>query len=317
MHILEIIAPVFGLIIVGIVLRRVGFLKDVDVDVLNKLTFYVALPSLVVYNLLNAELSELFDFRIIMGMYLAMIMLMVLTYSFGTLLKINWQKKAVLMMATLRSNMAYIGLPILLNAFGESIVGKVSVILGLLSPGMYVLAVISAAVCEQGSASEKMSFANLVRGMVYTVVRTPIVVAVVIAIVLSSLQVSMPALLMQILSSLAQMALPIALLGIGASISIERLKGDLFMTIIVAFFKLVVLGCIGYVILSWLGVSEFDRAVGTLLLSMPTAVITYVVADGLGADRELAASSIVMTTVVSSVTISIWLYVLLFGLGVR
>lgn len=317
MHILKIIAPVFGLIVVGVVLRRIRFLKDADVEILNKLTFYIALPSLVAYNLLDAELSELFDFRIILGMYLAMIVLMILTYTLGTLLKFDWQQKAVLMMATLRGNMAYMGLPILMNAFGEGIVGKVSVIIGFLSPGMYILAVISAAVCEEHAAAEKMSLQELVKGMVYSIVKTPIVVAVVIAIVLSSLQVPIPALLMQILASLKQMAFPIALLGIGASISMERLKGDLSITLLVAVFKLVVLSCIGYAILLWLGVGEFDRTIGTLLLAMPTAIITYVVADGLGADKELAASSIVMTTVVSSITISAWLYVLSWGLGVR
>ncbi len=310
MHIVHIIGPVFALIAFGAILRKIKFLQGNEVNVLNKITFYVALPSLILYNVIVADAEEILNMPLIIGMYVAMVIMLILSYLVGTILKLDCSKKAVVVMSSFRCNMAYMGLPIIASAFGDEVISKTSIAIGFLSPGVFILSVLAAELCNIGDFEGENKWVGFIKEIGVSLVKTPMVVVSFLAIIISSLNITIPSLLMESLGGLSQMAFPIALLGVGASISMERLKGDIFVTGLIALWKLFVLSLIGYVVLRWLGVSGVDLSIGVLLLAMPTAIVTYVIADSLGADRKLAASGIVMTTVMSIVTISIWLMIL-------
>ena len=114
-----------------------------------------------------------------------------------------------------------------------------------------------------------------------------------------------------IISLLAATALPLALFCIGSSINTSAIAKHLKKMPLISISKLVVSPAIGFLLFNnILGLPRIDVAVGTLLLSMPPAVSTFLYVKQFGGNTELAASSISFNTIVSLATIPAILFLL-------
>lgn len=109
------------------------------------------------------------------------------------------------------------------------------------------------------------------------------------------------------LDMLARAAIPVALLSIGATMNWSALaRLDQFNGAICAI-KLVALPALALGASLALG---FDPAIGTVLVlfaALPTASAAHVLASAFGANRELVATLIAQTTLLSAISLPIWI----------
>jgi predicted permease len=87
------------------------------------------------------------------------------------------------------------------------------------------------------------------------------------------------------------------------------LKKDYKATIFACLFKLFLMVLLGYFLFEWLGVKGLDFKVGIILLACPTAFSSYLLSTKLGADKSLMSSDIMVSTLLSMVTLSLWLWI--------
>ena len=107
--------------------------------------------------------------------------------------------------------------------------------------------------------------------------------------------------------------MPLALLSVGASLDLPRLRTEIGSTTLVCLLKLVVypaLVCGGLLLL---GAAGDDLRFPVLIMASPTAVVSYVMAREMQGDEQLAGAIVIGTTVASLFSISGWLA--LFRLG--
>jgi len=109
---------------------------------------------------------------------------------------------------------------------------------------------------------------------------------------------------LQILSGLA---LPMALLIIGGSLSLQMLKSRLAAVLGTCSLKLLILPALGLALFRLAGQRVDDYLPAVILLASPTATIAYVMAREMGADSAFAVAAISATTLLSAVTFSFWL----------
>jgi predicted permease len=111
------------------------------------------------------------------------------------------------------------------------------------------------------------------------------------------------------------MTLPLALVAIGGSFSLEKLRGDLVMAGFATGIKIVWLPLVAAAILVALGVRGQDLGIGVLMAGTPAATATYIMAHQLKGDAELAGSIVMMSTLLSALTYTLSLIILrAFGL---
>lgn len=118
---------------------------------------------------------------------------------------------------------------------------------------------------------------------------------------------SVPAPVLEPLSMLAQAAIPIALISVGATMNwgaLARLNG--FSAILCAT-KLVVMPLAAVVASLTLGLNAGMAAVVVIWAALPTASAAHVLAAGFGADRELAATLVAQTTLLGAISLPIWI----------
>jgi predicted permease len=143
--------------------------------------------------------------------------------------------------------------------------------------------------------------------MTSRVVGNPVILSALAGMAFSISGVSVPLLIDRSLGILSGLALPLALLVIGASLSFELIRVHLSSALGSGILKLVLLPSMGYFLYEWFGVEAQDYLPGLILLAAPTATLTYVMATEMGGDIELAIATISVSTMLSAITFSMWL----------
>ena len=121
--------------------------------------------------------------------------------------------------------------------------------------------------------------------------------------------IPVPLVLGRCLDILSDLALPLALLIIGASLSFEMVQSRLMTILSTGVMKLILLPGIGYLLYRICGVAVDAYLPGIILLASPTATVTYVMAKEMKGDSELAVATISVSTLLSAITFSLWLNV--------
>ena len=299
---LNVVLPVFLIIALGFGIRGAHFVDKVFLDKISHLAYYVALPALLVWKVGTASFDLSFNPRLIAGSYLAVLICGLTAYAAARLLRLPPREVGSFTQGSIWGNMTYIGLPILLAAYGEEGLQRGGVLIGFMNPFMNAAAVVALTRPLKGSLDWKsiIDFRS--------VLTNPVIVACMTGLVLSYFRISFPTFAVNFLRFLSDLALPLALISMGGSLSFEKVKKDYKATAFACLFKLFVIAGLGWVLFDLLGVRGLDLKVGIVLLACPTAFSSYLLSSKLGADKSLMSSDIMVSTILSMITLSLWLW---------
>jgi hypothetical protein len=215
--------------------------------------------------------------------------------------------KGTFLQTSFHGNIGYMAYAIAFYALGSTHFPRTAILSSFLLIGQNMLAVLSLTACEVRLGSGKPSLLDLVR----RTLQNPIILSVSAGCTLSALSIPLPGTIKQGLGILAGMALPTALLLIGAGLSFRSLRSQARELAGIGILKLVGMPAIGYLLMTWAAVPEPLILPGVILLASPPATVTYVMAAELGGDAELAASSISVLTLLSACSYSLilWIFV--------
>ncbi len=299
--IVEVILPIFALLVAGFLAESLGILPPSLVNILNKGAFYVALPALVFHSVYSRSLGEIYS-PVILLVFCSIIFL-VLVVSFLVFREMDGRERwSTLLVQTYHGNLGYMGLPIVTFAFGEMAGAKASFLLGFVSPVQISLTVILLVYLNQTEAD--------IREQLKQILINPVLILLFTGILFSYFGLSLPTLPDRIISYIGEAALPMALLGVGAKIRIGGYRDDLRAISSVTVMKLVVMPLLGLIFLNLLGVDLLSLRAGILMLAMPTAISTFIYTSELGGDPKLASLNISFSTLTSLFTISVFLIIL-------
>jgi predicted permease len=138
----------------------------------------------------------------------------------------------------------------------------------------------------------------------------PVIVSAVGGMAISLSGYGLPVILDRSLKILSGMALPLALLVIGTSLSFSQMRRQLRWTLVISVFKLMLLPALGLMLFYLLRLNQVEYLPGLILLASPTATVSYVMASEMGGDPDLSTAAISISTLASALTFTLWL-----GLG--
>lgn len=304
-EIVEIVLPVFLVIILGWILRRIGMIDARFLEQVNRLVYYVCLPLLLFYKIATADFGSSFNGALVGGSMLGVTIGFMVSYGYAAWRRYPPATLGAFAQGSFRGNLAYMGLAIVFNAYGDEGLTRASVLMGFLVP-LYNLLAVSALLLPHRHRGQGQGWRFWLR----QVVGNPLIVAACAGIAWSFFSWPLPVVVTRGLSIASGMTLPLALLSLGGAFSVERLKGDLFCAMMATATKLVWIPLLAFVLLRVLGVSGLDLQVGVLMAGAPAAMATYIMAQQMEGDAELAGSIVVMSTALSALSYTIVLFLL-------
>ena len=302
-----IVLPVFLVIGLGFSLKRTGLVNSEFLFSLNRLIYYIALPALLFYKIAMADFIVSFNGALLTGLVVSVLIIFVISYGYAGIRNYRPSVQGAFCQGAFRGNLAYIGLAIVYNAFGEEGFAVAGILLGFLVPLFNFLSVL-ALILPQRRDTYQIGTFFLVKQIAYN----PLILASFGGIIWSFLGLPLPQIVDRALGIVTGMSLPLALIAIGASFSFGKLRGDLAVAALSAGLKIVILPTLTGGLLFLLGVRGQELAIGVLLAGTPTATAAYIMAQQMKSDAELSGAIIMLSTLCSLVTYTIALYFLQF-----
>lgn len=296
MAVLPSLAPVFLVILTGFALRRLGLMREELVAGTNRLCFYVGMPAMLIDKLATAHFdAEVFgapSFVMIAGMGSCI----VIAYLFGWLLRSPRSSLGALVQGSYRSNLAFVGLSLLINITGSSRAPEVLTGVMLMAVMVPLYNIIATIILSPAGVGHPLA---IIKRTLISVFRNPLVVSIIAGIAWSYWRLPMPVWAGRTLEALGQMSLPLALLGIGATLRLEHFGGRARLIAAAVSIKCLLGPAIGWGLGRMAGLSDDQILVIMVMLGCPTAAASFIMADQLGADRALAAGCVTFSTIFS------------------
>jgi predicted permease len=302
MDIINIILPVFLIVGLGYALRLAKFLKEDANNALSRLVFYIAAPALLFHGTSQTPLQRSVNLQVLLLIAAVTAFIGFLVYI--ACVRSSPSRRGVLAQGSHRSNMVFVGLPIITNAYGDSVLGPAAVLIGFMVIWYNLLAVLFLTLPhQQASASDSRVWI----GTVVKMAKNPLIIGCVGGMFVSAAGIGVPDALAKSLDLVGRTALPLALISVGAGLEFGKLRSEMAGAALVSFIKLIIYPALVYIGLFLLHVRGIDLEIPVLLMATPTAVVSYIMAKEMNGDERLAGAIVIGTTTASIVTISAWL----------
>lgn len=297
-----IVTPVFGLILLGWAAMRIQLLTEQGAEGLTAFVFYVAIPCLLFGSVARGSLGAGEHVRVALAYFTALLIVFaaaipIARAAFGA----GLAEAAVFATNVTFGNTVMIGIPLVFFAWGDVGEGPTLAIAGFHS---IVLLPLATMLVELGLAEHAaLSRTLAVTGM--AIVRNPVIMSLLAGIVWTWLDFGMPAPAERLISMLAAAAGPCALFALGTSLAGFKIAGDLTQSLAVTILKLVALPfAVAVVALFVFRLDPTAVAVATVVAAMPTGANAFVLANKYKLFERRSASSVLISTALSFVTLS-------------
>jgi len=291
-----------GIIGLGILARRTGILTPPRTALLNAVTFYVALPALIFTATYDQNPADIASLDLLGGVWLTMAATLGLAWLVHQRITVD-SRRSVAIVQSFHSNMGYLGLPLVTAGLGSPAAGQAAVILGI-GALTHTLVTTTTLVRINGTTTDP-------RRELGRLAKNPIVLTLAAGAAVATVAWTPPTSAIEGLSVVAQGALPLALLCIGASLKVDVAGGDLPIAGSVIGLKVLAMPAIAFLVFTALGAPPVTIAAAVVMFGTPSAVVTYIYAGELGGDANLASANVLATTIVGVVTLTLLLF--LFG----
>lgn len=297
-----VISPVFILIILGNLLRRIGVPDLSFWHVSDKLIYWVLIPALLFHHVSQITLSSTMLANYAVVILSGLFVVTTLSFIAGKLFGYTPQIWTSVMQGAARHN-AFIALAIAGSLFGNKGLALGAIFMVILIPVINIVivsAMTSTLNQEVGNNSRPSIF-----DVLFELIKNPFILAIATGLVISFVGAERIIIIHETTGLLGSAALPIMLLSIGANIKIREISSAITPIIIASVLKLLVFPIVVFFVAKSMNLSLFETTIAVIFAAVPTAASSYSLAKQFGAETQLMTSIITIQVALSFITIPI------------
>lgn len=300
----NVVAPVFLLVALGYFVKKINVINENFVEVTSKFVFNVSLPALIFISISEIDLNTAIDIDQIIYIYASTLITFFLIWIISIPFIKDAKNLSVFVQGAYRSNYAIVGLAIISKLFGSAALGKASIVLAFVLPLYNVLAVIILTVPfrKERKINLKKTFLEILLN--------PLIVGVIIGLPFSYFGIKIPSVVHSTIDFLSELALPLALIGIGGSLNLQNLKKASGLAFTSSAIKVILIPLLLTTGAYYFGYTGFDLGIMFVLFSCPTAIVSFIMAEAMGANSKLAGNIVLISTIASVFTIAVGIVIL-------
>lgn len=301
---LNAVLPLFLVIFAGILFSRSKSAGSHWVDVLNQYALKAGLPALVVASLIKIDPSS--------GNYATLIIVnsawfvacMLLAYPLARFLKLNKGVRAALIMILSYGNVAYLGIPVLKNTYGEQAVPIAGVISAVY---IFWLLTLGITLIEWGNENRPDLGKLLLKQLT-----NPLMLSVFTGLLLVVLKINLPPFIVQTVNLFAGSVTAVVLFSLGIFLGLHSAGTSkewgpaLSWSLVI----IIILPSVFWFIARKTGMDDLSMRASVLEAAMPLGLTPYAMASQYKLETHLIARVVVTSTLISMLVIPFWIIVL-------
>ena len=284
--------PDFSLILLGWVLRRMPPFGDAFWSGIERLVYFILFPALLINAIAKTHLEVATAAPLLAAALLAMGVGMLLALPLRRLFGLPPMLFASVFQCAYRFN-TYIGLGAAGLLYGTEGIAALGLVVGAAVPIANLVSVWMLA--RHGRA-----------GVLREIARNPLIWATACGLALNVLGLTLPGPVSVLLGRLADAAIALGLLTVGAALRFAHRPGVLGASVVLLLIKLVALPIAAWTIGGLFGLAGLYLQVAVLFAALPTASSAYILAVRMGGDGEAVAWLISASTLLSMLSMPLW-----------
>lgn len=296
--------PVFLLMVLGLVLRKLNWIDDVFASKMNQFVFKVPLPLLVFLDLATVDFEESWNFKFVAFCFVVTLISILLSAGISLL----WKDRSIrgeFIQASYRSSAAILGIAFIQNIYGSAGMGPLMIIGSV--PLYNMMAVMVLSVFKPGQTGLNR---QVVKKTLLGIVTNPIIIGIAAGLLWSAFRLPMTGIPEKVISNVAGTATPLGLMAMGASFDMKKALQTGKPAVTAAVIKLVGFCAVFLPAAIAFGFREEELVAILIMLGSATTVSCYVMAKNMGHEGTLTSSAVMLTTLLSAFTLTGWLFLL-------
>lgn len=300
------VLPLFIIMFLGYYGKKKSFITDFGVKEMNNIVFNIALPVTLFKSVALSDFKQDFNIYAILALMLSFFIIYIISWTLGEILIKDKYRIGGFVQGAFRSNYTIIGLALVANVLGTKGQAIGASTMPIVIPFVNILAIIVLTV--RGAKENKLE-AKAFKNIFINIIKNPLIIGVLLGIPFSIFEIHMPDVALTTLNLIGNVATPLALIAIGATLNFNKLKETLNLSILLTLLKNMLCPLVGAFFCILFKLDGMTTLVVCMLLGAPTAVSSYVLTENMGSDGELVANTIVVSTLFSIVSYTIMVYI--------
>ncbi len=294
--------PLFIIIGAGYFFGIVGLLSKSVGDGLAKFSFTVAIPILLFKTMADVTHLPTPHWTLTLAFFGGGAIVFIVAHVIGKyFFNLSSEERTMFGITGIYSNDVQLGIPITLSLLGAQALPSIALIFSLDCFVMFTVAIIAIEFARNNSPSIVKTFFD---GLIATL-KNPIVVGVIAGLVWGLIRVEFPTPVQKAIDLIANSATPVALFSIGVGLASYKITSRLAVTIGAVCLKLVLMPLSVFTLCRLMGLGLIETQSACIMSCLPSAINTYVMANSFKVMEEQAASILLITTTLASVTLPI------------
>lgn len=305
-QVLTVIAPLFIVIFASALLQKFKNVGDDWSKVLNDFALKIGLPVLIFSALSKAPFSFSDQAQLIIANSLFILASFLLAIIIGKFLRLEKQMFLTLFICFVFGNIAYLGIPVLVQIFSEKILPTASLIVAIYLFWMFTVGI--GYLDYSIEKNKKTAAENILKNLL----RNPLLLSVILGIIVGSLKIALPLILLKSLDMIIASVTPTVLIAIGLFIGkskFGKLK-EWFPVLLFSILTLAILPAIFYFGVKFAGFTPNKFSSSIIQAAMPLAITPFALADKYNLNKDFIARSITLSTILAVVSLPFWISIL-------
>lgn len=296
---LNIVIPVFGIVLIGYLAVKLGVLNQAANEGLSKFVFTIAIPCMLFRAMARADLPDAMPWGFVLSYFLAVLVVYVMgALVAGLVFNRSRAEQGIIGLGSAYSNVVLLGIPMVVAAFGDAAAVPLALMVALHALIMFPLATI---ILEFGQKRHD-KLAQMPLQIVVQLIKSPLILSLSAGLIFNVSGMSIISPVDVLLGLIGQAAPACALVAVGIGLSYQRFgRGDLSEALTIVGTKNLVLPALVWVLGSQVfEVEPLWLSVIVVIATMPTGVNVYLFAKHYGVGEEVISKSIVLSTLVTA-----------------
>lgn len=300
MHTVEVTLPVFVMVFIGIVVRRIGWIDSRFITSASTLVFRGSMPTLIFFSIVQADLDVALNPKLMGYFALATVASFALSWLWATW-RVPHNDRGVYVQGAFRANCGIVGMALAASMYGNYGLSAGGLLLGVVILSYNILSVVVLSAYQQ---ENRASWS----GVLKHIGQNPLILAVLLAVPVALSGVELPGWVTTTGDYFASLTLPLALLCIGGTLSVSALRRDKATAVSASLLKMITLPLLSTAGAWAVGFRGPELGLLFLFFASPTAAASFVMVTALGGNAKLAANIIAITTLMASITVTLGVF---------
>ena len=287
-YVLGALLPICLIIFAGYAFKHAKFPSTDFWPKMDKFTYYVLMPCLLVYELAVAKIDLTYTVNLVLTSLGGIFSILVILVLLNKMLHFENRAFTSIVQGGIRFN-TYVFLALVNAVYGNEGLVLAAIVIAFAIPFLNILCIsVFAIYLREG----KFSLSSFFK----TIIKNPLIGACAIGGFINATGIEMPLFLLKSIAIISHAALPMGLLSVGVGLELKYLKHAKKELVVSSVAKLVLMPMIAYGFSLLFGIVGMSLSIAIIFASMPTATSSHILARELGGDVSLMASITTLET---------------------